>query len=97
MPTNYVPTTAEAKDWLNVVGHSADDAKIALAITAASNEFQDATGVDPASADAGLGEIKVALLERVGNLFGFRGDDQVGPSTWFVDTIRRMHNPNGVS
>jgi len=38
----------------------------------------------------------VAILERVGNLYGFRGDDSVGPSTWFVDAIRRMHNPNAV-
>ena len=30
------------------------------------------------------------------NLYGFRGDDSVGPSTWFVDTIRRMNNPNSV-
>lgn len=94
MPT-AVPTLAEAKDWLNVIGHTGDDAKITLAIAAAANEFKAATGVDPAV--NGTSEMKVALLERVGNLYGFRGDDMSGPSTWFVDTIRRMHNQNGVS
>ena len=45
MPT-AVPTLAEAKDWLNVIGHTGDDAKITLAIDAAANEFKAATGVD---------------------------------------------------
>ena len=89
MPT---PTTAEAKDWLNVP-HTLDDAKISQMVDAAFAEWQDSTG----RSEAQMTHAEfVAILERVGNLYGFRGDDSVGPSTWFVDSIRRMHNPNSV-
>lgn len=39
---------------------------------------------------------KIALMEKVGQLYGFRGDDVVSPSTWFTDGIRRMFNPNSI-
>jgi hypothetical protein len=93
MPT-AVPTLAEAKDWLNIP-HDGDDAKLTSMIASAADEFKTATAVDPAV--NGTAMMKTALLERVANMYGYRGDDTVGPSTWFVDTIRRMHNPNGVS
>lgn len=91
---NAVPTLAEAKDWLNIP-HTGDDAKLTTMIASAADEFEAATEIDPAV--DGTDVIKTALLERVSNLYGYRGDDTVGPSTWFVDTIRRMHNPHGVS
>lgn len=87
------PTVAEARDWLNIP-HDGDDPKLRTMIDAAWDEYVAATshvGVEVPDA------VKVALLERVGNLYGYRGDDVVGPSTWFVDTIRRMNNPNGIS
>lgn len=86
------PTVAEARGWLKLT-HTQDDAQLTLALAAAWNEYTVATG--RLEADLTDAE-KVALLERVANLYGFRGDDSVGPSTWFVDTIRRMNNPNSV-
>lgn len=86
------PTVAEARGWLKLT-HTQDDAQLTLALAAAWNEYQAATG--RLEADLTDAE-KVAILERVANLYGFRGDDSVGPSTWFVDTIRRMNNPNSV-
>lgn len=86
-----IPTVAEARGWLKLT-HTQDDAQLTLAIAAAWNEYRAATG--RLEADLTDAE-KVALLERVANL-GFRGDDSVGPSTWYVDTIRRMNNPNSV-
>lgn len=87
------PTVAEARDWLNIA-HTGDDTKLALMIDAAWNEHVQAVSlVGNTISDAE----KVLLLERVANLYGFRGDDSVGPSTWFVDAIRRMVNPNSVA
>lgn len=86
------PTVAQARDWLKIP-HTQDDAGLSIMIDAAFAEWQDATGrneVEMTPAEF------AGLLERVGNQYGFRGDDSVGPSTWFVDTIRRMHNPNAV-
>ena len=86
------PTVAEARGWLKLT-HTQDDAQLTLALAAAWDEYQAATGrLEEDLTDAE----KVALLERVANLYGFRGDDSVGPSTWYVDTIRRMNNPNSV-
>ena len=86
------PTVAEAKDWLNIA-HSEDDAKLAFMIDAAWDEHVAATSLTGATiSDA----VKVLMLERVANLYGYRGDDTVGPSTWFVDAIRRMVNPNSI-
>lgn len=86
------PTLAEAKDWLNIP-HTEDDSKLQLMIDAAWNEHVAAvslTGNTITDAE------KVMMLERVANLYGYRGDDVVGPSTWFTDAIRRMVNPNSV-
>ena len=86
------PTVAEARSWLKIP-HNGDDADLALAINAAWDEHVKAVSlVGNTISDAE----KMLLLERVANLMGFRGDDSVGPSTWFVDAIRRMVNPNSV-
>lgn len=90
---NSVPTLAEAKDYLNIA-HTGDDGKLALMISAAVAEYQGATGKDIST--NGTAEEKVGILARVANLYGFRGDDSIGPSTWFVDAVRRMNNPNAV-
>lgn len=86
------PTTAQARDWLNIP-HTQDDPRLVQMIDAAFTEWQDSTGRN--EAEMTHAEF-VMILERVGNLYGFRGDDTVGPSTWFVDAIRRMHNPNAI-
>lgn len=87
-----VPTVAEARAWLKI-SHTEDDPQLSAAIAAAWSEWQLATGrttVDLTDME------RLALLERVGNLYAFRGDDLVSPSSWFTDTIRRMVNPNSI-
>lgn len=87
-----IPTTSEVKAWLKI-SHAADDAIIAQMINAAWDEYSTATG-------RVVGDLKdsekVYLMERVGQLYGFRGDDSVSPSTWFTDALRRQFNPNSV-
>lgn len=90
---NAVPTLPEAKDYLNIA-HTGDDSKIQLMIAAAVAEYSGATGKDLLV--DGTAEEKVGILARVANLYGFRGDDSIGPSTWFIDAVRRMNNPNAV-
>lgn len=87
-----VPTVAEARAWLKIP-HTEDDTSLAAAIAAAWSEWQMATG----RTTGDLTDVeRLALLERVGNLYAFRGDDVVGPNAWFTDTIRRMVNPNAI-
>lgn len=87
-----IPTVAEARAWLKIPGDHEDTA-LAAAIRAAWSEHSSATG----RTEAELTEAeKMALLERVGNLIGYRGDDAVAPSSWFTDAVRRMFNPNSV-
>jgi len=86
------PSVADCRDWLKIP-HTLDDAKLGVCLDAAWTEWLDSTG----RSEAQITPTEVAaVLERVGNLYGFSGDDSVGPSTWFVDSIRRMHNPNSV-
>lgn len=87
-----LPTVAECKSWLNIA-HSADDGVIQLQIDAAFSEHTEATG--RLAADITKVE-QIAIMEKVGQLYGFRGDDVVAPSTWFTDGIRRMFNPNSI-
>jgi hypothetical protein len=86
------PTVAQCRDWLKIP-HTQDDSQLTICLDAAWTEWTDSTG--RSEAEITPAEF-TAVLERVGNLYGFRGDDSVGPSTWFVDSIRRMHNPNSV-
>lgn len=87
-----VPTVPEARAWLKIP-HEQDDSEIAAAIAAAWSEHQTATGRTALE----LTDVeKMALLERVANLIGYRGDDAVSPSSWFTDAVRRMFNPNAV-
>jgi hypothetical protein len=88
----HKPTIAEAREWLNIP-HDGDDPKLQWAIDAAWDEHVKAVSLKGTT----ISDVeKVMLLSRVGNLYGFRGDDTVGPSTWFVDTVRRMVNPNSI-
>ena len=88
----HKPTIAEARDWLNIP-HDGDDPKLRLMIDAAWDEHVKATSL---VGDTISDVEKVMLLERVANTYGYRGDDSVGPSTWFVDTVRRLTNPNAI-
>jgi hypothetical protein len=87
-----IPTVAEARAWLKIP-HDGDDTALANALRAAESEWTAATGrTAPTITDAE----RMAMLERVGNLVGYRGDDAVAPSSWYFDTVRRMFNPNAV-
>lgn len=87
-----IPTTSECKAWLKIA-HTQDDAIIAQMISAAWDEYTTATG--RVQNDLKDSE-KVYLMERVGQFYGYRGDDAVSPSTWFTDALRRQFNPNSV-
>jgi hypothetical protein len=87
-----IPTVVEAREWLKIPGNH-EDAALAEALAAAWSEHSAATGRTEAEITPAE---RVALLERVGNLIGYLGDDAVSPSSWFTDAVRRMFNKNSV-